>query len=111
MQLEGLSVHGPHRSIIERPGDNAVGPHALLSCKALSLMQRRFSRAGSHFTFSFTRHTPLLTLSCPFTLTHVQAPEKMKERDVFKGSHDRQAAAMERNTATASNPTESAQVG
>lgn len=38
-----------------------------------------------------------------------KAPDQMKERDVFKASHNRQAAAIERSAASSGNPTESAQ--
>ncbi len=40
----------------------------------------------------------------------MQAPEQMKERDVFKGSHDKQAEAIEQQAGAPSNPSESAQV-
>ena len=40
----------------------------------------------------------------------MQAPEKMKERDVFKASHDKQAAAIEQGNEVAGNPSDSAQV-
>ncbi len=43
-------------------------------------------------------------LVCP------QAPEQMKERDVFKASHDKQAEAIEQQAGAPSNPSESAQV-
>ncbi|CAL5228656.1 g11826 [Coccomyxa viridis] len=38
-----------------------------------------------------------------------KAPEQMKERDVFKASHDKQAEAIEQQAGAPSNPSESAQ--
>lgn len=41
---------------------------------------------------------------------YTQAPDRMKEGDVFKASHDKQAAAMEQGVQVSGNPLESAQV-
>ena len=40
----------------------------------------------------------------------LQAPEQMKERDVFKASHDKQAQGFKQTAEAPSNPSESAQV-
>ena len=106
MQLGGLNTHILH--IVVRPGNNAAGLLRSSCARLQAYAVPALSRAGSDLTLWITRQTCLLTRA---GLSMLQAPEKIKEGDVFKGSHDRQAAAMERSTATAGNPTESAQVG